>query len=334
MERCGPGAPPVELSNWPKRRNTLASMGDRDSSRSLARFFATLADSPASDRFGDAVCQLARRHLAVDAAAFFVGDDRPERLGSAGFVVEPAGFAVEPAGFAVEPAGLAVEPAGLAVEPAGLAAEPPPGVPASLAAADLARLQAWAIEAGYRQLDLALLTLDTRPRGLLALFSRAGAPLAPAELDLLGVGLSRAFGQARSAGGAAAPTGATHRVLLVEDDPDNREAMASLLAVGGFEVVSTDCGAAGLRAFAAGAFDVVLTDLGLPDMDGWHVAGMIKQTSPATPVALITGWGLSIDRDEMRRRGVDLLVKKPLDPRAFLEHIETLAQAGVRKPRA
>ena len=89
-----------------------------------------------------------------------------------------------------------------------------------------------------------------------------------------------------------------------------------------------------MRAFADGTFDVVLTDLGLPDMDGWQVAGEIKQASPQVPIALITGWGLNLDRDEIRRRGVDLLVKKPLDPRAFVGQIENLLQVGARKPSA
>ncbi|MCA1647848.1 MAG: response regulator, partial [Chloroflexi bacterium] len=110
---------------------------------------------------------------------------------------------------------------------------------------------------------------------------------------------------ARGPVASPAPRNGARRVLLVEDDPDNREAMASLLALGGFEVTAADCGAAGVRAFADGAFDIVLTDLGLPDMDGWQVAGEIKQAAPAMPIALITGWGLTLDRDEIRRRGVD-----------------------------
>jgi CheY-like chemotaxis protein len=133
-------------------------------------------------------------------------------------------------------------------------------------------------------------------------------------------------------GGVPSPAG--RRVLLVEDDPDNREAMASLLQLGGFQVIAADCGTAGVEAFAPGRFDVVLTDLGLPDMDGWQVAGAIKRVAPDMPIALITGWGLNLDRDEIRRRGVDLLVKKPLDPRGFAGEIENLVQTGARKPRA
>jgi signal transduction histidine kinase len=124
------------------------------------------------------------------------------------------------------------------------------------------------------------------------------------------------------------------RILLVEDDPDNRDAMAALLALSGFDVTPVDCGTAGMRAFAPDRFDVVLTDLGLPDMDGWQVAGDIKARAPSIPVALITGWGLNFDEDEIRRRGVDLLIKKPLEPRAFLRQLESLLHAGGRNPSA
>jgi CheY-like chemotaxis protein len=124
------------------------------------------------------------------------------------------------------------------------------------------------------------------------------------------------------------------RVLLVEDDPDNREALTSLLALSGCDVTPADTGAAAMRAFAAGRFDVVLTDLGLPDMNGWDVAGAIKRCAPATPVALVTGAGVELPGDEMRQRGIDLLLQKPLDPRSLVQQLEKLAHAGGRSPKA
>jgi signal transduction histidine kinase len=114
------------------------------------------------------------------------------------------------------------------------------------------------------------------------------------------------------------------RVLLVEDDPDNREAMTSLLELSGYEVTAAETGSDGVRAFGDAPFDLVLTDLGLPDMNGWQVAGSIKSAAPQIPVALITGWGFNLAPEEIRRRGVDLLVKKPIDPRRFLTAIESL----------
>jgi CheY-like chemotaxis protein len=130
-------------------------------------------------------------------------------------------------------------------------------------------------------------------------------------------------------------TGVTRRLLLVEDDADNREAMASLLELSGYQVTAAESGAAGVAAFRAGGFDLVLTDLGLPDMNGWQVAGAIKAASPEMPVALITGWGFNLEPAEIRRRGVDLLIKKPIDPSRFLADLQALlAQAGARSPSA
>lgn len=125
------------------------------------------------------------------------------------------------------------------------------------------------------------------------------------------------------------------RILLVEDDADNREAISALLALGGFAVTEADSGSAGVRAFSCDRFDAVLTDLGLPDMDGWQLAWAIRAAAPAMPIAVITGFGLSLGADEMRRRGVDLVLKKPLDPRSFVRQIEGLVQTGGgRKPSA
>ncbi|HEX9101569.1 MAG TPA: HAMP domain-containing sensor histidine kinase, partial [Polyangia bacterium] len=137
---------------------------DSDRARGLARLLATLVDPPAPELFGATVCQHVCRHLGVAAAALFVGADRPERLGMAGFG----------------------------------AAELPRGLPASLAAADIARLRAWAAEAGYGQVDLALLTSEARPDGVLALFATAGAPFDPGDLDLLGLAVARALAHSRA----------------------------------------------------------------------------------------------------------------------------------------
>jgi CheY-like chemotaxis protein len=117
---------------------------------------------------------------------------------------------------------------------------------------------------------------------------------------------------------------AVRHVLLVEDDLDNRDALATLLELSGYRVTAADCGSAGLTAFRETAFDLVLTDLGLPDIDGWQVAGQIKAVAPTTPVALITGWGFNLDGAEIERRGVDLLVKKPIDPSSFLSQVAQL----------
>jgi DNA-binding response OmpR family regulator len=62
----------------------------------------------------------------------------------------------------------------------------------------------------------------------------------------------------------------------------------------------------------------------MPDRSGWEVARAVKDSAAAMPVALITGWGLTISEEEGRRRGVDLVIKKPVAPQRLLAALAEL----------
>jgi signal transduction histidine kinase/ActR/RegA family two-component response regulator len=109
------------------------------------------------------------------------------------------------------------------------------------------------------------------------------------------------------------------RILVIDDDAAVREVLADILRTGDHQVASAESGAEGLALFEAGKFDLVFTDLGMPGMNGWEVAGKIKELSPRTPVGLITGWGASLDEKRMKDLGVDLLVSKPFRYQQVLE---------------
>ncbi len=117
---------------------------------------------------------------------------------------------------------------------------------------------------------------------------------------------------------------ATARVLLIEDDAINREATRALLEFAGYEVTDAATGLEGIERFRPDAFDLVLSDLGMPDRNGWEVARAVKDLAPSTPVALITGWGLTISDEEGARRGVDVVIKKPVPPQKLLEILAEL----------
>src|SRR5574340_239432 len=107
------------------------------------------------------------------------------------------------------------------------------------------------------------------------------------------------------------------RVLLVEDDQDNRELMGEVLQDAGYEVVLAASGAAGLRTLAEHSIDVVVTDLGMPGMGGLEVARAAKEIAPTVPVVVVTGYA---DRDDIARargREVDAVLVKPVDPEAL-----------------
>ncbi|MFH0809636.1 MAG: response regulator [Pseudomonadota bacterium] len=103
------------------------------------------------------------------------------------------------------------------------------------------------------------------------------------------------------------------RILLVDDEEMVLETVSEVLASEGHEVVAAASGIDGLEKFREGAFDLVLTDLGMPEMSGWELAAAIKNISPDIPVAMITGWGAEFTREQLRERGVDLVLAKPFD---------------------
>ena len=117
-----------------------------------------------------------------------------------------------------------------------------------------------------------------------------------------------------------------HRVLLVEDDDDNRELMAEVLEASGWEVVSAATGQEGLKALSEQAVDVVLTDVGMPGMGGLEMARAAKAIAPSVPVVVVTGWAESDDIARARgQREVDAVLVKPIDPDALIGTVGDLA---------
>ena len=99
------------------------------------------------------------------------------------------------------------------------------------------------------------------------------------------------------------------RILLVDDDPEVGEVLDLMLKQLGHRVTAVNTGGAAVNTFEMGEFDLVITDLGMPDMPGSDVARAVKDIRPGTPVLLITGWGVQLDRDELPE--VDGVVAKP-----------------------
>jgi len=100
-------------------------------------------------------------------------------------------------------------------------------------------------------------------------------------------------------------------ILVIDDEPEIRNSLSEILSLEGHRVTVAKNGKEGILAFKTNRFDMVLTDLGMPGMSGWQLAKEIKELSPRTPVAIITGWGLQPDPQQMRRAGVDLFIEKP-----------------------
>lgn len=81
------------------------------------------------------------------------------------------------------------------------------------------------------------------------------------------------------------------RILVVEDDPQLREAIVDTLMLKGFEVSEAAHGIEGLNLVRHQQLDLVLSDINMPGMDGLELLQTIKQDYPWLPVILMTAYG-------------------------------------------
>ena len=106
------------------------------------------------------------------------------------------------------------------------------------------------------------------------------------------------------------------KLLLIDDDPIILRSLHDALEVDGHEIIGAHGGEAGIAAFRAALaegkpFDAVITDLGMPNVDGHRVAAAVKESSPKTPVILLTGWGQRLVDQRELPANIDLVVPKP-----------------------
>jgi signal transduction histidine kinase/ActR/RegA family two-component response regulator len=105
-----------------------------------------------------------------------------------------------------------------------------------------------------------------------------------------------------------------HRLLVVDDDTDNLEAIRWVLEDLGQRVDVAASGDEALQLLASGnRYDLILCDVGMPNMNGWQVAERVRTVAPESRFLLLTGWAQEIAQDDPKRRLVDGILAKPLD---------------------
>jgi two-component system, cell cycle response regulator DivK len=116
----------------------------------------------------------------------------------------------------------------------------------------------------------------------------------------------------------------TKRILLVEDQEDNRQIVRDLLTTTtDYEVTEAENGEEALAAVAQQRPDLILMDIQLPIMDGYEATRRIKADPAlrAIPIIAVTSYALSGDEEKARAAGCDDFVPKPFSPRQLLAKI-------------
>ncbi|MHB8974062.1 MAG: PAS domain-containing hybrid sensor histidine kinase/response regulator [Pirellulaceae bacterium] len=105
------------------------------------------------------------------------------------------------------------------------------------------------------------------------------------------------------------------RVLVVDDNVDSAQSLATLLKLSGHDVRTAYDGPSALEAAIHNRPSVVLLDIGLPGMNGYEVAKQIRQQANLENVVLVamTGYGHESDRKRSQEAGFDHHLVKPVD---------------------
>lgn len=116
------------------------------------------------------------------------------------------------------------------------------------------------------------------------------------------------------------------KILIVDDDADNRNLMGEFLRLHGYETIMAGDGQTALDEFSRSEPDLVLLDVVMPSVGGLEVCSRLKAdpASRLTPVVLVTGLSATEDRIRGLEVGADDFLTKPLDQSELLARVRSL----------
>lgn len=121
-------------------------------------------------------------------------------------------------------------------------------------------------------------------------------------------------------------TAAMAKILIVEDDANNRDLIARIVELMGHEPILAVDGAQGVALARSMQPDLIIMDMGLPVLNGWQATHRIK-SQPGTshiPVLALTAYALNEDRLRSLAAGCDDFDTKPIDFGRFREKVQAL----------
>ena len=114
------------------------------------------------------------------------------------------------------------------------------------------------------------------------------------------------------------------RVLVIEDNEDNRELIDFLLQAAGFETMHAVTGLEGVKMALEEKPDLLICDIQLPDIDGKETLIRIKQNEETKhiPSIAMTSYAMAGDREKLLAAGFTAYIEKPIDPERVIGQIQ------------
>ncbi len=114
-------------------------------------------------------------------------------------------------------------------------------------------------------------------------------------------------------------------ILVVDDEPAQREVISGFLRKQGFNVVAADSAERALELFRQDAFDLILTDQKMAEMSGLELMQAVHTINPETPVILITAFGTIAAAVAALKQGAIDYLTKPLNLEELLHRIRLVS---------
>jgi signal transduction histidine kinase len=121
-------------------------------------------------------------------------------------------------------------------------------------------------------------------------------------------------------------------VLVVDDDPRVRDALALLLQRAGAAVESAESAESARTHIAASAPDVILCDIAMPGEDGYHFVEQLRRAKVAIPAIALTAHATETDSRRAKAAGFDVHLAKPIDFERLVATIDRLIVSRRRRP--
>ena len=114
------------------------------------------------------------------------------------------------------------------------------------------------------------------------------------------------------------------RILVVEDNEQNRHLISFILKHSGYEVIEAVNGEEGVQLAIKEKPDLILMDIQLDDMDGLEATKRIRESEAdgEIPIIAVTSYAMVGDREKALSAGCSGYIEKPIDPDIFLAEIE------------
>ncbi len=134
---------------------------------------------------------------------------------------------------------------------------------------------------------------------------------------------------------AMADSAETHRVLVVDDEPNIVDVIGMALRFQGFEVESAGTGAEAIAAVAAFRPHIIVLDVMLPDMEGFDVAERLGAQRARVPIVFLTARDATEDKIRGLTLGGDDYVTKPFSLEELIARIRSiLRRSGLAEPES